>query len=276
MEAAPALAFPHLDDQSGTTEPAGSTAISVRDVSLSFKQGKAHRKVLSDINLDIAEGEFVVVLGASGSGKTSLLRMLAGYERPSTGSLVVLGDASPRPNQSVGVVFQHANLFPWLSVQRNTEFGLKMKKLAKLEREAIAAATLAGVGLGDYRSYMPHQLSGGMKQRAAIARTLASEPKIILMDEPFGALDAITREHLQSLVKTLWKQNKQTIFFITHDVDEALYLGSRIMVINGSPGTIGVDMANPIPGETDSIASLRQHPEYASERLRLMQALDGY
>jgi taurine transport system ATP-binding protein len=276
MEAASALAFPHLDDQSGFTEHTAAAAISVRDVSLSFKQGKAYRKVLSDISLDIAEGEFVVVLGASGSGKTSLLRMLAGYERPSTGSLVVLGDASPRPNQSVGVVFQHANLFPWLSVQRNTEFGLKMKKLAKLERERIAAATLAGVGLGDYRSYMPHQLSGGMKQRAAIARTLASEPKIILMDEPFGALDAITREHLQSLVKTLWKQNKQTIFFITHDVDEALYLGSRIMVINGSPGTIGVDMANPIPGGTDSIAALRQHPEYASERLRLMQALDGY
>ncbi len=276
MSASTAQTLHSFSDEQERRQQASTIAVSVKDAALSFRHGKGLREILSGITLDIAEGEFVVVLGASGSGKTSLLRLLAGYEQATAGEVIVLGHASPQPNQAVGVVFQHANLFPWLTVQRNAEFGLKMKKLPKGEREAIAANTLAGVGLGDFRHYMPFQLSGGMKQRAAIARTLAADPKLILMDEPFGALDALTREQLQALVKTMWRQNKKTIFFITHDVDEALYLGTRIIVISGSPGSIGVDQANPLASQSDSGAELRQHPDYAAERLRLMQALHGY
>lgn len=262
------------NEASHQSEPV-STVISVKDVSLTYGNGRQAKQVLSNVSLDIAEGEFVTVLGASGSGKTSLLRLLAGYERPTLGEISILGDSSPKPRPEVGVVFQQSNLFPWLTIQRNAEFGLLMKKVGKAERRTIAAETIAGVGLSDYGNYLPHQLSGGMKQRAAIARTLAASPQIILMDEPFGALDAITREHLQTLVKSLWQSQKRTFFFITHDVDEALYLGTRIIVLNSSSGRIGIDRTNPFPQSHASVALLRQHSHYATERQLLLDALEG-
>jgi len=252
-----------------------SAVVALQGVDLAYGRGKSAKPVLADISLAIEEGEFVVALGASGSGKTSLLRLLAGYEKASAGRIDILGAPAGEPRPEVGVVFQHANLFPWLTIQRNAEFGLRMQRAGKREREQVAAETIARVGLGDYGHYLPYQLSGGMKQRAAIARTLAADPRIVLMDEPFGALDAITREHLQSLVKTLWKQKRRTFFFITHDVDEALYLGTRILVLNGSPARIGTDRQNPLSGQADSVTRLRQSPGYAAERESLLTALEG-
>lgn len=257
------------------TETVKSTpVVSVHGVDLVYGHGKKTKTVLSNISLDIAEGEFVVVLGASGSGKTSLLRLLAGYERISEGKIDILGSASITPRPEVGVVFQQANLFPWLTIQRNTEFGLHMQGIEKKQRNKIATETIAQVGLSDFAHYLPFQLSGGMKQRAAIARTLAADPSIVLMDEPFGALDAITRENLQTLVKSLWKKKRRTFFFITHDVDEALYLGTRIIVLNGSPARIGTDRPNSLSMEYDSISRLRQSSSYASEREFLIKALE--
>ena len=263
------------DALASPSSPASPPVVSVQGVDLTYGRGKSAKQVLSDISLDIGEGEFVVALGASGSGKTSLLRLLAGYERASAGRIDILAAAAGAPRPEVGVVFQHANLFPWLTIRRNAEFGLLMQRVGKRERERIAAETIAQVGLGDYGHYLPYQLSGGMKQRAAIARTLAADPRIVLMDEPFGALDAITREHLQSLVKSLWQQKRRTFFFITHDVDEALYLGTRIIVLNGSPARIGTDRPNPLSGEADSVTSLRQIPGYAAEREFLLASLES-
>jgi NitT/TauT family transport system ATP-binding protein/taurine transport system ATP-binding protein len=247
--------------------------IALRDLSLSYRSGKQNKQVLERIDLTIREHEFVAVLGSSGCGKTSLLRLLAGYEQPTDGSFNVLGRSHSSPNAEVGVVFQHANLFPWLNVQRNVEFGLKMKRIPKPQRNSIASEIIAQVGLGPYAQYLPYQLSGGMKQRAAIARTLASEPRIMLMDEPFGALDAITRESLQNLLKSIWRTERRTVFFITHDVDEALFLGTRIIVLRGSPGTIGTDMANPLFEDGGSTASLRKSKEYAFLRETLLERM---
>ncbi|MFC5701701.1 ABC transporter ATP-binding protein [Cohnella faecalis] len=257
--------------------PWGERLISVDNLTLAYSngRGKPGKTVLDGLSLDIREGEFVVVLGASGCGKTSLLRLLAGYERPTSGAVEVLGRPSSGPSAEVGVVFQHANLFPWLTIQRNVEFGLKMKRVGRAERKRLASGYLSQVGLSAAADYLPYQLSGGMKQRGAIARSLASEPRILLMDEPFGALDAITRENLQTLVKSIWRTTGLTVFFITHDVDEALYLGSRIVVLNGSPGQIGTDIANPLFEREDSVTRLRSHKDYAAARDHLLKRLES-
>jgi taurine transport system ATP-binding protein len=266
-------AIPNEQQPEASSSIEGELLLNVKDLSLSYGTGKQSKLVLNQINLEIREQEFVAVLGASGCGKTSLLRILAGYEQPTSGSVRVLDQTRVSPSAEVGVVFQHANLFPWLSVQRNVEFGLKMKRLIKPQRKVIAANILSQVGLTASAHLLPYQLSGGMKQRAAIARTLATSPRVLLMDEPFGALDAITRESLQALIKSIWKTTRRTIFFITHDVDEALYLGTRIIVMNGSPGTIGIDIANPIFEEGGSTTSLRKSKEYAFLRETLLERM---
>ncbi|WP_256756690.1 ABC transporter ATP-binding protein [Cohnella sp. WQ 127256] len=268
-----ALSIPELELQHESHPSDGNILIELKDLSLTYGSGKHAKQVLNQISLDIREQEFVAVLGSSGCGKTSLLRILAGYEQPSTGTVHVLGESRIAPNAEIGVVFQHANLFPWLSVQKNVEFGLKMKRVPKPERKAISSEIIARVGLEPYMHYLPYQLSGGMKQRAAIARTLATEPRIMLMDEPFGALDAITRESLQTFLKSIWKQHRRTIFFITHDVDEALLLGTRIIVMNQSPGIIGTDMLNPIFEDGGSTSSLRKSKEYAYLRESLLERM---
>ncbi|BBI32404.1 ABC transporter ATP-binding protein [Cohnella abietis] len=268
-----ALSIAHTQLPEASPSIDGELLIAVEDLSLSYGSGKRNKQVLGHINLEIREQEFVAVLGSSGCGKTSLLRILAGYEQLSAGRINVLGKDRVSPNADVGVVFQHANLFPWLSVQNNVQFGLKMKRLPKPQREEIASEIIAQVGLAPFAHYLPYQLSGGMKQRAAIARTLAADPRIMLMDEPFGALDAITRENLQSMLKLIWKNSRRTVFFITHDVDEALFLGTRIIVMNGSPGRIGTDIANPIFEDGGSIASLRKNKEYSFLRESLLERM---
>lgn len=212
-----------------------------------FSQGAGLFHALQDVNLEIYTGDFICLLGSSGCGKTTLLNILAGYARPYAGTVRVNGADFSRPSPDVGVVFQQANLFPWLSVRENIEFGLKRKGgLSRAERREIVDYYMDVVGLTQFADSLPYQLSGGMKQRAAIARTLAPDPKIILLDEPFSALDALTREKLQQHIYQIWQKTREhkSFLFITHDVDEALLLSNRILVMQPGPGRVANDFHN--------------------------------
>ncbi|WP_202915269.1 ABC transporter ATP-binding protein [Paenibacillus paridis] len=248
-------------------------AITMRGVKLIYPNGKTNAEVLGHINLSIQEGEFVCILGPSGCGKTSLLKVAAGYEQPTSGMVSIYERPHYRPHHEVGVVFQHANLFPWLSVQSNVEFGLKMLSCPRAERKEKAASIVKQVGLTSYSSLFPFQLSGGMKQRTAIARALATDPRIILMDEPFASLDAITRESLQYLIRKIWVNSGKTIVFITHDVDEALLLGTRIITMQAAPGRIEVDMPNPLNKRSEPFTFVRKHSRYGELRDLLVRSL---
>ena len=244
-------------------------------IGVTFGSGSDRAEVLRDINLEMNLGDFLCVLGASGCGKTTLLRVLAGYQPPTTGSITVSGKRHSKPNANVGVVFQQPNLFPWLSIAKNVEFGSKMQGVPKLDRQKKVAHYLDMVGLVHAAKLLPHQISGGMKQRAAIARTLAAEPKIVLMDEPFGALDALTRESMQSHLQGIWERTQKTIFFITHDVEEALLLSTRIVVMHSRPGRIVKIVENPFAHglKEQSAASLRVTPEFIQMRERLVASI---
>lgn len=245
--------------------------MSLENVHMDFKQGTGYFHALDDINLDIYEKDFICLLGPSGCGKTSLLNIMAGYATPTSGTVTLTGQPFEKPSSDVGVVFQHANLFPWLTVYKNVEFGLKQKRVPKEERKDKIEHYLDMVGLLAAKDKFPHQLSGGMQQRAAIARTLAAEPQFILMDEPFSALDALTREKMQEHIKKIWKQTDASILFITHDVDEALLLGQRIIVMQPNPGRILSDYENPLIKYVNrDFRQVRQSEEYWKTRNRLI------
>ncbi len=192
--------------------------------------------ILENLQLKIETGEFCCIVGPSGCGKSTLLRIMAGILKPKRGT-VQLDENVPSPkNGDIGFVFQEDALFPWLTVGQNIEFGLKARgTIAKDERQEIISSTLAKVGLNDYIGFYPKQLSGGMKQRVSIARVLAYKPKILLMDEPFAALDAINRNHLQRELSELWLKEQKTIIFVTHNVDEAVYLADRVAILDKRP-----------------------------------------
>jgi NitT/TauT family transport system ATP-binding protein len=197
---------------------------------------------LSSIDLDIAPGEFIALLGPSGCGKSTLLNLVAGFEHPSAGSLSVHGRAVDKPGPDRGVVFQEAALFPWLTVWDNVVFGPRTQGLPARDYEARAHEMLKIVGLTDFKNHLPVQLSGGMRQRVGIARILTMGSKVLLMDEPFGALDAQTRLTMQELLLSVWQQLKPTIVFVTHDIDEALFLADTIYVMSARPGRIQAQM----------------------------------
>ena len=212
--------------------------IEIKDLSVVYSTSSEPLKAIHDIDLNIYKGDFICVLGPSGCGKSTLLKVLAGFLKETQGSVLMKGKEIQGPDWNRGVVFQSASLYPWMNVRKNVEFGPRMKGLAKEEIDKIASHYLEEVHLLKFEDQATFELSGGMKQRVALARVLANEPEVMLMDEPFGALDALTRIHMQKLVRGIWQKNHNTIFMITHDVDEALSLGTRAIVMSKSPGTI--------------------------------------
>ena len=203
-----------------------------------FGNGKAGLNALEDINLEIGEKEFVAIVGPSGCGKTTCLRIVAGFERPTSGAVSVNGKPVGSPGPDRAVVFQHFALFPWKSVRDNIDLGLRNKRLAKAKRDALIADALKLMNLESHADAFPHQLSGGMQQRVAIARAYVLDPEVLLMDEPFGALDAQTRVTMQEELVRLTRVNPRTVLFITHSVEEAVYLADRVAVMTRRPGRI--------------------------------------
>ena len=227
--------------------------------------------VLDELNLYIRENEFLTLLGPSGCGKTTLLNIIGGLEEATEGEVLIEGKPVTAPGADRGMVFQGYSLFPWLTVQKNVEFGLKMKKVAKAERERIAKEYIQLVGLSGFENALPKQLSGGMKQRVAIARTLANSPEILLMDEPFGALDAQTRMVMQELLAKISRETKNTILFITHDIDEAILLADRIYVMSRRPGTIREILEVQMSGERSH--EMLVTPEFLQMKRKIMDML---
>ena len=212
-----------------------------------FQTKKAKTIALKDINLHVETGEFVCVVGASGSGKSTLLRLVAGLDLPTSGMIAVDDEPIIGPGVDRGMVFQKYTLYPWLSVQKNVEFGLKMLQIPQRKRRETASYYLDIVGLANFAKALPKELSGGMKQRVAIARALATNPKILLMDEPFGALDIQTKENMQQFLLSIWRKTGCTILMITHDVNEAVFLAQRIYVLTARPGTIKKEFKIDLP-----------------------------
>jgi taurine transport system ATP-binding protein len=221
---------------------------------------------LDRIDVVIEPGQFLCLAGPSGCGKTTLLRLVAGFMTPSEGSITVDGAAVTRPGADRGVVFQQPTLFPWLTVRGNVELGPKLRRVRPEKRRADATRYLEMVGLTDFADRRPYELSGGMQQRCQIARVLTNDPDIVLMDEPFGALDALTRERLQNELLEIWRATGKTIVFITHSVDEAVFLGSRVMVMSPRPGKIVLDRSAVLsaPGEPISPERIRALPEFVA------------
>jgi NitT/TauT family transport system ATP-binding protein len=203
-------------------------------------------KALEEIDLKVSPGELVALLGPSGCGKSTLLNLIAGFEKPSQGTLLVNSKEVLSPGPDRGVVFQEAALFPWLSVWENVIFGPKVQGMGRSEYEDRAHEMLKIVGLSDFKNHLPVQLSGGMRQRVGIARILTLGSRVLLMDEPFGALDAQTRLTMQELLLSVWQQLKPTIIFVTHDIDEAIFLASRIYVMSARPGRIQTSITVPL------------------------------
>ena len=211
-------------------------AIEIKNINKSFHgRGLDHDiKVLDDVNLNIGDGEFVCLLGPSGCGKTTLLRLIAGLDQPTSGEVIADGEVVKKPSGDRAVIFQQYSLFPWLTVLENVMFGLNLKKdRTKEENLKAAERYLESVGLIDFKDSYPHELSGGMKQRVAIIRSLLNHSPILLMDEPFSALDKQTSNHLRKELQDIWMQTHKTIFFITHSVEEAVYLGDKVVVMSG-------------------------------------------
>jgi NitT/TauT family transport system ATP-binding protein len=250
-----------------------SSVIQIQNVSKTFsvatgpgRRGQAQTfTALDQINLEVASGEFVVIVGPSGCGKSTLLDLLGGLTQPSSGTILIDGHPIVGPALDRGLVFQQYALFPWRSAIKNVEFGLEAKGVARRERTERAAYFLDMVGLAGFADRYPHELSGGMKQRVAIARSLAYDPGVLLMDEPFAALDAQTRETMQGELLRIWEASGKTIIFITHGIDEAVYLGQRVAVMTSRPGRIKRVVQVPFLDRTQE-DDLRATPEFA--RLR--------
>ena len=216
----------------------GPWVLEVRGVSKRFETRRSDTLALSDINLSVREGEFVCLLGPSGCGKSTLLNIIAGFDRPDSGEVVANGTVVSGPGPDRVVVFQEAALFPWLNVISNIEFGMRLAGVGKSERRERAERYLQLVGLEKFARAFMHELSGGMRQRVQLARSLAVEPRMLLMDEPFAALDAQTRDILQEELQTIWQRTGKTIIFVTHNVREAVLLADRVIVMSLSPGRI--------------------------------------
>lgn len=267
------LELPSYLDQSAAVKARLATIkqreaiLEVKHLGKVFDSGKGRVNALEDINFRVYRREFVTVIGPSGCGKSTLIRILAGLESASSGEVLLDGTPVTTPGPDRGMVFQGYTLFPWLTVKRNVMFGLRNQGAAKSEAESEALEWIKLVGLEKFAEAYPDQLSGGMKQRVAIARALAAKPRILLMDEPFGALDAQTRTRMQSYLLEIWRHVDITILFITHDLDEAIYLADRILVLDAHPGRVNELIEVPV-SRPRSVAQFLE-PEFLAARQRL-------
>jgi NitT/TauT family transport system ATP-binding protein len=259
----------------GITGPLGHSdagRITCRSVRKSYRDAAEGTEIvaLDGLTLDIEPREFLTLLGPSGCGKSTLLNILAGFEKPDAGNVLLNGVAIQRPGPDRGVVFQDYALFPWLNIQHNVEYGLREKGIDKKEARAIAQRFLAMVGLTGFERRYPHELSGGMRQRVALIRVLAIDPKILLMDEPFAAVDAQTRTILQEELQRLWMQTLKTVVFVTHSVDEAVYLADRVVVMTARPGVVKAIVKIEMPRPRDATSDAFNH--YRREITQLIEA----
>ena len=229
--------------------------IEIRHVNYEYEANERALTALRDVSFGVAESEFICVVGLSGCGKTTLLNILAGFLTPTKGDVLIGGRTVSGRGLDRGVVFQDfAQLFPWRTAQRNVEFGLEMKGVPRDERAKTAQRFLGLVNLEPFAGAYPHELSGGMQQRAAIARALAYNPSVLLMDEPFAALDALTRDEMQRLLVDVWRETKKTIVYVTHNVAEAVYLADRIVVLTPHPGTVKAEVKVTLPRPRDPLS----------------------
>jgi NitT/TauT family transport system ATP-binding protein len=221
--------------------------VQIKDVSVRFGSKGRMTEAASRVSLEVQPGEFVSIIGPSGCGKSTLLNIVAGFIQPSEGEALLDGQPIGGPGADRGVVFQQYSLFPWMTVRKNVEFGLKMKGLAQNQREAAARSLLGMAGLLAFENHYPDQLSGGMKQRVGIVRALATSPQVMLMDEPFGALDSQTRAVMQEILTNMWQQLQLSVLFITHDIEEAIFLSEKVYVMTARPGRIKAEIPIPLP-----------------------------
>jgi len=244
----------------------------IKNLNQSFPRDDGSRLVvLENLSLDVKDKEFVCILGSSGCGKTTLLRMIAGLDTAESGSIVLDGGEIRGPNAKVGMVFQEYSLFPWRTVIDNIAFGLEMRGVPKEERYRVAESYLELVNLSQFRDSFPSELSGGMRQRVAVARALALDPVLLLMDEPFGALDAQTRNKLQIELLEIWEKTKKTVVFITHSVDEAVFLSDRVVVLTPRPGRICQVYEIRLPRPRD-----RTSPAFAEIRREVLDLINQH
>ena len=247
--------------------------LAIEGVTVDFPlKGKPPVTALDRVSLSVEDGQFSVIVGPSGCGKSTLLRLVAGLQEETAGRITLDGAPIRGPSADRGMVFQSYTLFPWLTVRRNVEFGLSLKGVARIERERVSARLMEQVGLAGFEDAYPEQLSGGMRQRTALARALANDPEILLMDEPFGALDSQTRRLMQELLLDIWDRNHKTVLFITHDIDEAIFLGDIVHVMTARPGRIKQSLSIGIPRPRD-VATLTSTAfnGYKREILALMR-----
>ncbi|PIB25967.1 taurine ABC transporter ATP-binding protein [Amylibacter kogurei] len=252
------------------------TGLVIDDVSMTFElPNGGNVEALKNINLKIKEGELMSVLGPSGCGKTTFLNILAGFLAPTAGVMTLNGHTITGPHPERGMVFQHGALFEWMNVSKNIGFGPKMKGTPQVEIDAKVDELLNIVGLQDFGEKMIYEMSGGMQQRVALARCLANDPDVILMDEPLGALDALTREKMQSLVLDIWKKTGKTIILITHSVEEALLLGERLLVMAPRPGRVHKEYQLPFAelGVGADLREVKRHPDFGPTRDEILNMI---
>ena len=265
-----AIGRPRREAKSAPVEP-NANLIQLRDVSKTFQRDDHVVHALESLHLCVGRGEFVTVLGPSGCGKTTLLHLVGGFEHPTAGTVSVDGGEVTGPGRDRGMVFQEATLFPWRTTRSNIAWPMEVEGMGRREARRRADRLLARVGLRGFENAYPSELSGGMRQRAALARTLAMEPNVLLMDEPFGALDAQTREAMQEELMRLWQASGLTVIFVTHDISEAVFLGDRVVVMGVSPGRIVEDCRIELP--RPRTAETRTDPRILEYRAHLWELL---
>lgn len=254
------------------------SGLSIQNISMRFDlPGGRSVQALQDVSIELAQGELLSVLGPSGCGKTTLLNILAGFLAPTEGKVLLDGEEVRGPGPERGMVFQQGALFEWMNVRRNVDFGPRMKSMPRAERDRVTDHLLDIVGLQDFKEKAVYELSGGMQQRVALARCLANDPEVILMDEPLGALDALTREKMQGLVLKLWKETGKTVILITHSVEEALLLGERLIVMAPRPGRIFKEYRLPFAerGVGADLREVKKSDGFAETREEILSMIWG-